>query len=167
MNHATPRKNCSTRQPPQKILKNDLSCAERRRGNTGNTGSDDRCKSFFFLIHCSFYLFCRSSRLPTTIMVPCPLFAGSTNQIQLPLLCLSLFMFILFLYSCQTIINNLISIALLPLLPLHVSVPVNPVPSTPLPHLFLYIGFGFVHRNPAAMQTFERSKRKEVVRQST
>ena len=86
--------------PPQNI-KDDFSCAERRRGNTGNTGSDDRCKSFFFLIHCSFYLFCRSSRLPTTIMVPCPLFAGSTNQIQLPLLCLSLFMFILFLYSCQ------------------------------------------------------------------
>ena len=101
LNSPTP----GTRQPLlssfQKILKNDLSCAERRRGNTGNTGSDDRCKSFFFLIHCSFYLFCRSSRLPTTIMVPCPLFAGSTNQIQLPLLCLSLFMFILFLYSCQ------------------------------------------------------------------
>jgi hypothetical protein len=111
-------------------------------------------------------LFCRSSRLPTTIMVPCPLFAGSTNQIQLPLLCLSLFMFILFLYSCQKM-HLLHLLPLLPLSPLHVSVPVNPVPSTPLPHLFLYIGFGFVHRNPAAMQTFERSKRKEVVRQST
>jgi hypothetical protein len=30
-----------------KNIKDDLSCAERRRGNTGNTGSDDRCKSFF------------------------------------------------------------------------------------------------------------------------